>query len=104
LQSLSISWVHGLKIIGLQFERFVHNNDFHNIGIKDIRANWVDLSATAMAEWNWRNLLISARFDNVISYNYEHRYQPKNPNPTTFFGPGINVYNFQTQIGVTYRF
>ena len=104
MQMLSVSWVHGLKIIGLQFERYVHNNDFHNIGIKDIRANWVDLSATAMAEWNWHNLLLSARFENVISYNYEHRYQPKEQIPGQFFGPGINVYNFQAQLGVAYRF
>ncbi|NEW85504.1 MAG: capsule assembly Wzi family protein, partial [Mariniphaga sp.] len=104
MQSLSVSWVHGLKIVGLQFERYVHNNDFHNIGIKDVRANWVDLSATAMAEWNWRNLLLSAKCGEIISFNYEHRYQAKNPSPERFFGAGKDVYNFQSQIGVTYRF
>ena len=104
MQTLSISWVHGLKIVGLQFERYVHNNDFHNIGIKDFRANWVDLSATAMAEWNWHNLLISAKFGEIISYNYEHYYRPKDPNSGKFMDPGINVYNFQSQIGMSYRF
>ncbi|MEI6140229.1 MAG: capsule assembly Wzi family protein [Mariniphaga sp.] len=104
LQSLSISWVNGLKIIGIQLERFVHNNDFHNIGIKDLRANWVDVSATGIVEWNWRNLLLSARFENVLSYNYEHFYRPQNPDSGLFFEPGINQFNFQAQVGVTYRF
>jgi len=104
LQSLSISWVNGLKIIGLQLERFVHNGDFQNIGIKDFRANWVDLSATGIIEWNWHNLLLSARFENVLSYNYEHFYRPENPDSGLFFEPGINQFNFQAQVGVTYRF
>jgi hypothetical protein len=29
LQSLEVSWVKGLKKIGLQFERYIHNNDFY---------------------------------------------------------------------------
>jgi len=104
LQSLSISWINGLKIIGLQFERYVHNNDFHNITIKDFRANWVDISATAIAEWNFHNLLLSARFENIISYNYQHYYRPQNPNSGKFMEPGINQYNLQAQIGITYCF
>ena len=104
MQSLSVSWVNGLKIIGLQFERYVHNNDLHNVAIHDIRSNWVDMSATGILEWDWHNLLFSARFENILSYNYEHYYRPQDPNSGKFFEPGINQYNFQTQIGVTYRF
>lgn len=104
LQSLSVNWIKGLKNIGLQFERYVHNNDFHNIGIKDFRANWVDLSATAIAEWNWHNLLISCQFENILSLNYQHYYQPQDPNSGNFMEPGINYYNFQAQIGLSYRF
>jgi len=104
MQSLSVSWVNGLKIIGLKFERYVHNNDFHHLIIKDNRANWVDLSATGIAEWNWHNLLLSARLENIITYNYQYFYRPKDPNSGKFFGPGINIYNFQFQIGTTYRF
>lgn len=104
MQSFSVSWVNGLKIIGLQFERYVHNNDLQNVAIHDIRSNWVDMSATGILEWDWHNLLFSARFENILSYNYEHYYRPQDPNSGKFFEPGINQYNFQTQIGVTYRF
>ena len=104
MQSLSVSWVNGLKIIGLQFERYVHNNDYHNIGIQDIRANWVDISATGIVEWNWHNLLLSAKFENILSFNYQHYFRPLDPNTGIFFKPGINQYNFQAQIGLSYRF
>ena len=104
MQSLTVSWVKGMKVIGLQLERYVHNNDFHNIGIKDFRANWVDLSATAIVNWNWKNLLVSGRFENIVSYNYQHYYQRKNPDSTLFMEPGINIYNFQGSISLSYRF
>jgi len=104
MQSLSVSWVNGLKIIGLQFERYVHNNDYHNIGIQDIRANWVDISATGLIEWNWHNLLLSAKFENILSFNYQHYFRPLDPNTGIFFKPGINQYNLQAQIGLSYRF
>lgn len=104
MQSLTVSWIKGLKTIGVQFERYVHNNDYQNVAIFDNRANWVDMSATGIVEWDWHNLLLSARLENVVSYNYQHFYRPQNPNSGKFFEPGINVYNFQAQIGMTYRF
>jgi hypothetical protein len=103
MQSLTISWINGLKTIGLQLERYVQNNDLQNATILNLRAPWVDMSATAIVEWNWRNLLISARFENILSYNYEHYYRPQNPNSGLFFEPGINQFNFQAQIGLAYR-
>jgi hypothetical protein len=104
LQTFSVSWVNKLKFIGLQLERFVHNNDFHNIGIKDFRANWVDLNFAATADWDWQNLLFSCKLENIISYNYQHYYQPKNPDSGNFMEPGIKIYNFQAQVAVSYRF
>ncbi len=104
MQSLSVSWINGLKVLGIRLERFDHNEDFQNIGIKDIRANWIDMSATGIVEWNWHNLLISARFENILSYNYQHYYRPIDPDSGKFFEHGINQYNFQVQMGISYRF
>lgn len=104
MQSLSVSWIKGLKTIGVQFERYVHNNDYQNTSVRNLRAPWVDMSATGIVEWNWHNILLSAKFENVLSYNYEHYYRPQNPNSGKFFEPGINQYNFQAQVGMTYRF
>jgi hypothetical protein len=54
LQSLKISWVRNLKSIGVQFDRYLHNNDFWFQAVKDMRANWVDISATAFVNWDYK--------------------------------------------------
>jgi len=104
LQSASVSWVKSLKKVGLQLERYVHNNDFHNIAIKDIRANWVDLSLAGFADWNYKNFLISARFEAERCYNYEHLYEPLPTSQPEFWDPGRNTYNFQTKVALSYYF
>ena len=104
LQSASISWVKSLKKIGIQMERYVHNNDFHNISIKDIRANWVDLSIAALCDWDYKNLIFSAKIEAIRCYNYNHLYDPIPRDPPDFWTPGKNVYNFQSSLGVSYYF
>jgi hypothetical protein len=103
MQSISFSWVKALKMIGLQFERYVHNNDFHYNDIKDIRANWVDIGAELICEWDYKNLIFSVSTEIVKSMNYEHFYNP-DPNDTNFWAPGKDIYNFQAKLGVMYRF
>ena len=104
LQSFSVSWVKGLKTVGIEFERYVQNNDFHNIAIKDPRANWVDLGASAFGEWNYQNLLFSAKFELTRSLNYQYNYQLNTNDIYQHRVPGHGTYNFQAQIGVSYRF
>jgi len=104
LQSLSISWVKALKTLGLRMERYVHNNDFHNIAIKDIRGNWVDLSIAAFGEWNYKNFLLSSKIECIKSLNYEDLYQASFEDPDQFWIPGKDIFNFQGQLGISYRF
>ncbi len=103
MQSFSISWIKSLKMIGLQFERYVHNNDFHYNDVKDIRANWVDIGAALLCEWDYKNLLFTAKTEIIRSMNYEHIYNP-DPANKDFWAPGQDIYNFQAQLGVMYRF
>lgn len=102
MQSLSVSWVKGLKTLGIEMERIVQNNDFHNAVIKDPRAIWVDLGTSVFGDWNYKNLLFSARMECVKSLNYQHYFYTNPDKPTEFWSP--SVFNFQAQIGVTYRF
>ena len=74
-------------MIGLQFERYVHNNDLHYNDIKDIRANWVDIGAGIIGEWDYKNLLLTAKTEIVRSMNYEHQYNPE-PEQYKFLGTG----------------
>ena len=104
LQSLSISWVKGLNLIGLQFERFVHDNDFHNFVIKDYRHNWVDLTISGLLQWSWRNLMFSSEFTWVDTYNYQHYFTPADPTDTSWWAKGKNVYNFHGNVSLSLRF
>lgn len=104
LQSINISWIKSIKTIGLQVERYVHNNDLHNIATKDIRGNWVDLSIAVLGEWNYKNFLFSTKLECVKSLNYEDLYQPAYEDPNSFWIPGKDIYNFHLQLGTSYRF
>lgn len=104
MQMAGISWVNALKSIGLEAERTVHNNDFQTTAIRDIRAKWVDFAVTAFGNWDWKNLLFSAKFSMINSYNYQYRYIPVKSLHPSYWTPGNNTFNYQTLVGVTYRF
>jgi hypothetical protein len=102
LQTLNISWVKSLKKIGIEVNRYVHNNDFFFSYVKDVRNHWVDLSAALIANWDYKNLLFNVRAEAIQTFNYEWTYQP--PPPPEYWGAGKNIYNYHFQFGVTYRF
>jgi hypothetical protein len=104
LQTINISWNKELKSIGLQFERFVHDNDFFHTYIKDIRTNWVDLSGAILSEWNYKNLLLNMKLEFIRSKNYKWQYAPIPSNSPDYWNKTHDVFNFHGQLGVTYRF
>ena len=106
LQSLSVSWHKGFKGIGLQFERYIHNNDFYLTAFahnQDFRKKWVDLSATGTFEWDYKNLLINTRASVIRSLNYQY-WLIDRPWEGIYFQSGHDVFNFQGHLGLTYRF
>jgi hypothetical protein len=105
LQTLNVSWVRGLKRIGIELERFVHNNDFYYyayIDSGDPRRHWTDLSFAAQGEWNYKNLIFNARLQAIRSLNYQW-YLKQNPGDP-YWVNGKDVTNVQVQAGITYRF
>ncbi|MDN3547629.1 capsule assembly Wzi family protein [Mucilaginibacter aquaedulcis] len=105
LQSLDVSWVKGLKKIGLQIERYAHNNDFYYYAYydsQDFRRHWVDLSLALNGEWNYKNLIFNAKIQGIRSLNYQWYLKQLPGEP--YFVNGITVSNLQVQAGVTYRF
>jgi hypothetical protein len=104
LQSVEVSWVKGLKKLGLQFERLIHNDDFYYYAYYDsydFRRHWVDLSVAANGEWDYGHFLFNAKLIGVKSLNYQW-YLKQIGN--TYFTPGANAVNIQIQAGVSYRF
>lgn len=105
LQTADISWVKSLKQIGITLERYVHDNDFWYNYVEDVRANWVDMSATAYGSWDYHNLLFTFKLKYIKSYNYQWMYEPDyGDNPPTFWAASENTHNFHGQLGIMYRF
>jgi len=105
LQSVDISWVKGLKKIGLQFERYVHNNDFYYYAFEDAQSysqHWVDLSIAATWEWNYKNLVFNAKLQGIQSLDYQWALKQNGDDP--FFVNQTSTFNLQIQAGISYRF
>lgn len=105
MQSLEVSWVRGLKRLGLQVERYVHNNDYYYYTFTDSvdpRRHWVDLSLAMNGEWDYKKFIFNAKIMGVRSLNYQW-YLRQNPGDPIWVN-GANAFNLQIQTGVTYRF
>jgi hypothetical protein len=105
LQSMDISWVSGLKKLGIQVERYEHDVDFYQASFLNINANtrsWVDFAFALIGEWNYKNLLFNAKLQQVKSLNYE--WVLKDYTPGNYYIPHNDVYNFHGELGVTFRF
>ncbi|WP_297095237.1 capsule assembly Wzi family protein [uncultured Draconibacterium sp.] len=104
-QTIEISWNRELKQVGIEFERYVHNNNFWHEYIKDFRANWVDLSGTLFANWDYKNFLLTGKIKFVNSINYQWLYEPTWAEiQANYWTHTNNTFNMHTQLGITYRF
>jgi hypothetical protein len=104
-QTLDVSWFSGLKKLGVQLERYVHNNDYYNYAYynnKDTRRHWTDLSVSFNGEWDYKNFVFNTKLMGVKSLNYQwYLYQ----SPTDDINiSGKDAFNVQFQAGLTYRF
>ena len=102
-QTINISWNRKIKSIGLQLERYVHNNDFHLEAIRDVRQHWVDVSASLNGYWDYKNMIFNFKLMTVSSKNYYWEFDI-NPADNWDTSGGNDVFNFQGQLGVMYRF
>jgi hypothetical protein len=102
MQSISVSWVKGLKKVEIQLERYEHNNDFFNSYVIDVRSHWIDISAAVLAELDYKNLVFNIKAEGIQTLNYEWEYEP--PPPPAYWVAGKDLFNFHGQMGVTYRF
>ncbi len=105
LQSIDISWVSGLKKLGIGLERYEHNIDFYRTAFPDINGNsrkWVDFAFALNGEWNYKNLLFNAKLQSIKSLNYE--WILKDYDTGKYYIPHNDVYNFHGELGITFRF
>lgn len=100
IQTLEFSWLKGFKKLGIQFERFVHNNDYYqwiSRGDGDKEGQWVDLSAGILIKHDYKNLLVSGELLGIQSFNYLWQ--------SGYHGtPNKDVFNIHARIGLSYYF
>jgi hypothetical protein len=109
LQSMDVSWVKGLKRIGLQFERKLNNNDLfydyvYASANKDQYTNrhWVDLSIAGKFAWNYKQFILNSQLTYIRSLNYQYQWQPGESGDSRNWDKQ-DVNNLQLKVGVLYN-
>jgi hypothetical protein len=105
LQSIDVSWVRGLKKLGIAFERYEHNADLYNSEIKDLNGQsrrWVDFALSTKGTWDYKNIVFSAKLQGIKSLNYQWRL--KYYTPDEYYIPHNDVFNFHGELGISFRF
>lgn len=93
-QSLKVSWVKGLRQIGLQLERSEINGDFAKyFGYND----WLDFGIGVNANLPYRRFSLNFKLMGVQSINYQYQSGLNG-------GPKRNAFNLNAQFGIMYGF
>ena len=103
VQTANIAWIRGIKQIGFELERYVHNEDFFYVYVADIRRSWVDFGWSLYGEWDFDRFLAYGRIQSVHSYNYRHEFFMPEGSSFWEFEPQ-DKNNFLMRLGVAYRF
>jgi hypothetical protein len=77
-QTIRVNWVNEQKMIGLQFDRVVHNNDFYYynyfngiVGGGTTNAYWTDVSVSLFGQWNYKQFLFAGAINYLSALNYK---------------------------------
>ncbi len=108
MQSLDVSWVKGLKKIGILFERVVNNNDLlysyayaSGESSQYINRHWVDFAVGGKFAWNFNKLVLNSQLTYIRSLNYQYQWE-KGPDYWEWLKKDAN--NLQFKVGILYNF
>lgn len=107
MQTATLSWVRGMKRLGVELYRYAHDEDFwaytsQTAGYGDYRTHWVDLSGALVADWDFDKLLVNFRLQTVGSINYMFHYDPIPSDPPFWWDRGEVRYNVQAAVSLVY--
>ncbi|UKT63257.1 capsule assembly Wzi family protein [Pedobacter mucosus] len=104
VQTLDVSWVKGLKRIGLSFERLDHNNDLYFVSQStDTRRHWVDLAIKSRFSWNFKHLILNSEMTYIHSFNY-HYGLIQAPDAFAWDWDHQDAQNLHLKVGLMYQF
>lgn len=107
MQTASLSWVRGMKRLGIELLRYAHDEDFwayssQVTGYGDYRTHWVDVGATLLADWHYQNFLVGAKLSTVGSINYMFHYDPIPSDPPFWWDRGAIRWNGRLEVSLAY--
>ena len=70
-QTFEVSWVQGLKKIGLRFDHLNHNVALAKI-VDGEKQYWSDLVFGGHFDWNYKNLIFNSQLNYIQSKNYQY--------------------------------
>lgn len=76
-QTIQLSWIKGIKRLGISVERILNNTDFYQyhyfkreIGNNSPSNYWVDINTTAEIQWNIKKLIFNGKYMYTSALNY----------------------------------
>jgi hypothetical protein len=94
MQTLELSWVKGLKRIGLVIDHLVHDYGLSRT-VQGERKSWSDLAFTGRYDWTYKDFVLNSRLAIIRSANYLYENKENNPNNM--------VNNVNLQLGILYN-
>jgi hypothetical protein len=105
-QRLEVAYIMGDAKIGLELERFVHNQDFYynyniNSGSFDYNRQWVDLMASLVWNVPIKKVSLFGQFSFIRSINYQWKPLIPQLDPRDFyFDNGWDEVNLHGRVGI----
>lgn len=103
-QTLNVNWIQGVKRLGVQFERYVHNNDFFYVHNGDMRRNWVDFSFALLGEWNYQRFMARSHLNIIKAFNYQWELEDSRVSDNYWQFRNQDRVGFQFKVDLMYRF
>lgn len=100
MQTMDVSWVKGLKRIGVQLERVVHNADIYYRAFSSVNDNigqWVDYGITGKFDCDFNAFILNSQLSYIGSRNYQWAAADSS------IGNNKDVKNVHFKLGIAYR-
>lgn len=103
-QTVQASWVNGLKQLGVQVQRLVHDEDYAVTYLNNFRNNWVDASVAAYGTWDYKQFIFNAHLQYIHAYNYQYNFKAAEDRSDYWGFDPQDKNNLHLKLGVMYRF
>lgn len=70
-QTLELSWVNGIKKIGVRFDHINHNTALAKI-VNGERQYWKDIVLTSQLDWSFKKIIFNSQLSYIKSQNYQY--------------------------------